>query len=49
MGEVIDAAVREPGRSRRVAALAAELARMVGLSTTERRAIAVAATLLDVG
>ena len=49
MGEVIDDAVREPGRSRRVAALAAELARMVGLSTTERRAIAVAATLLDVG
>ena len=49
MGEVIDAAVREPGRSQGVAALAAELARMAGLSTTERRAIAVTAMLLDVG
>lgn len=49
MAEVIDAAVREPGRSRPVAALAAELARMAGFSTPERKAIAVAAMLLDVG
>jgi HD-GYP domain-containing protein (c-di-GMP phosphodiesterase class II) len=49
MGEVVDAAVREPGRARRVAELSAQLAADVGLSEEHCRAIAMAGHLLDVG
>jgi len=49
MGEVVDAAMREPGRSRRVAQLAMELARQLGAADAERRAIGVAAMLLNIG
>ncbi len=49
MGEMIDASLREPGRSARVAELATQLARRMGMPQSERRAIDVAARLLDVG
>jgi len=49
MGQLIDAAVREPGRSERIARLAMELARTGGYDIAFRRAIGVAARLLDLG
>ncbi len=48
-GEVLDAALREPGRARRVAGLAFELARLAGLAEQERRAVRVAGHLIDIG
>jgi HD-GYP domain-containing protein (c-di-GMP phosphodiesterase class II) len=49
MGKVVDASAREPGRSARVAGLAAELAGRVGAPARERVAIRVAALLMDIG
>ena len=49
MGEVVDAAARESGRSHRVSALAVELARLTGAPDSECRAIGVAGHLLDIG
>lgn len=49
MGEVTDAALRETGRSARVAELSTQLARRMGMPQSERRAIGVAARLLDIG
>ncbi len=49
MGEVTDASLREPGRSGRVAELATQLARRMGMPHSERRAVGVAARLLDIG
>ena len=49
MGEVVDAAAREPGRSARVATLAGELAGRVGVSAPARGAVRVAALLMDIG
>ena len=49
MGEVVDSAVREPGRSARVAALARQLAVLLGLPEAYREAITIAGHLLDLG
>jgi HD-GYP domain-containing protein (c-di-GMP phosphodiesterase class II) len=49
MGEVIDAAVREPGRARRVAGLASALAHGLGLPADHARALSVAGHVLDIG
>ena len=49
MGEVIDAAVREPGRAPRVSLLARALAERLGLAPATCDAIAVAGHLLDIG
>jgi len=49
MGEVVDAAVREPGRAAHVASLARQLAIELGLPDGYCEAIAVAGQLLDVG
>lgn len=49
LGDVVDAAVREPGRSERVAALAHVLASRLGLPDAACDAIEVAGYLLDLG
>lgn len=49
MGDVVDAAVREPGRARRVAALARQLAVTMGLPDGYSDAIGIAGHLLDLG
>jgi HD-GYP domain-containing protein (c-di-GMP phosphodiesterase class II) len=49
MGEVVDASVREPGRSQHVAELAVELGRALGLEPAYLRALRVAGLLLDIG
>lgn len=49
MGEVIDAAVREPGRAPRVSLLAATIAQQMQLAPNTCEAIAVAGHLLDIG
>ncbi len=49
LGDVVDAASRESGRSRRVSALATEIARRMELDATRVRAIGVAALVMDVG
>ena len=49
VGEVVDAAVREPGRSANVAMLAMEIGRALGLDESYRRALRVAAQVLDIG
>ena len=49
MGEVIDAAVRESGRSLRVSILASELAAEVGLGDSACDLVGVAGYLLDIG
>jgi len=49
LGDVTDASVREAGRSARVADLAMQLARRMGIAKSERRAIGVAGRLLDIG
>jgi putative nucleotidyltransferase with HDIG domain len=48
-GQVVDMALREPGRSGRVAELAVQLARRVGVPAAERQALGVAAQLMDIG
>jgi len=49
MGEVIDAAVREPGRAARVSTLAQVLAARLGLSDGVCEAIALAGHVMDIG
>lgn len=49
MGDVIDSAVREPGRARRVAMLARQIAVQLGLPESYCDAIAIAGYLLDIG
>lgn len=49
MGEVVDASVREPGRSQRVAELAVALGRELKSPPPYLRALRVAALLLDIG
>ena len=49
MGEIIDVAVRDPGRTARVAALARQIAVCLGLTTEYCEAIRVAGYLLDIG
>ena len=49
MGAVIDAAVREPGRSARIAAVAREVCKEMGFADGACDAVAVAALLLDIG
>lgn len=49
LGEVIDAAAREPGRAERVSALAVELGRSAGMPAAMLRAMRVAGNLLDLG
>ena len=49
MGEVVDASLREAGRSRRVATLAVALATGVGMPQPQCRAVGAAAALLDIG
>jgi len=49
MGDLVDAALREPGRARRVSALAAELADQLGLPDGTQRLIGVAGSILDIG
>lgn len=49
MGAVIDAAVREPGRSSRIAAVASALCEELGFAEPAREAVAVAGRLLDIG
>ena len=48
-GAVVDASVREPGRSHRVGLLARALAEAAGMSARECRAVRVAALLVDIG
>lgn len=49
MGDVVDASVREPGRSRNVAELAVDLGRELGLEAPYLRALRIAGLLLDIG
>ena len=49
MGEVVDSAVREPGRSARVAALARQIAVSLGLPEAYCEAIGIVGNLLDLG
>ena len=49
MGDIIDSSTREAGRSRRVAALAVELARLLEFDEPDQVAVAVAGHLLDLG
>ena len=49
MGEVIDAAIREPGRSRRVSELAVALGAGLELPAANRRGLALAGHLADLG
>ena len=49
MGEVVDAAVREPGRSARVGALSRQIALSMGLPEPYAEAIGIAGRLLDLG
>ena len=49
MGEVVDAASREPGRAARVSMLARELAATLGLPAAYCDAIAIAGHVMDVG
>ena len=49
LGDVIDAASREPGRSRRVSALASEIARRMDFEASRVRSIGIAALVMDVG
>ncbi len=49
LGDVVDASSREPGRSRRVAALATEVARRMDFDPTRVSAIGVAALVMDIG
>lgn len=48
-GDIIDASTREAGRARRVAGLAAELARMLGFDEQDQIAISTAGHLIDLG
>ncbi|MDA0366267.1 MAG: HD domain-containing protein [Chloroflexi bacterium] len=49
MGEVIDAAIREPGRARRVADLAVALGEGLDLPLANRRALSLGGHLADIG
>jgi len=49
MGDLVDAALREPGRARRVSELAAALARQLALPEATQQALAVAGYLVDIG
>ncbi len=49
MGEVVDAAVREPGRAARVAALSRQIALSMGLPEPYAEAIGIAGHLLELG
>ena len=49
IGDLVDAALREPGRARRVSTLASELADQLGLPEGTQRLIGVAGSLLDIG
>lgn len=49
IGELVDSAQHEPQRSARVALLASELGTIAGLKPAHRKALAVAAHLMDVG
>ncbi|MSQ30169.1 MAG: HD domain-containing protein [Dehalococcoidia bacterium] len=49
MCEVVDAAVREPGRSERVGSLAMALGKQLGLEPAYLRALRIAGLLLDIG
>ena len=49
MGDVVDSAVREPGRAARVASLAVEIARLVGVPSESLPAVRVAGLLQDIG
>ena len=49
MGEVVDSAVREPGRSAHVSALSRQIALTMGLPEMFTEAVAIAGSLLDLG
>lgn len=49
IGDVIDASSREPGRARRVSALATELARLLDFDEHDQLRISVAGRVMDVG
>jgi len=49
MGDLVDAALREPGRSRRVSSLSSELAGQLGLPESTQRLIGIAGSILDIG
>ncbi len=49
MGDVVDSAVREPGRAARVASLAVEMARLVDVPGESLSAVRVAGLLQDIG
>ncbi|MBT5773609.1 MAG: HD domain-containing protein [Dehalococcoidia bacterium] len=49
MGDLVDAALREPGRARRVSALASDLAGQLGMPEGMQRLIGVAGSILDIG
>ena len=49
IGDSIDASSREPGRSRRVAALASELARLLSFDEHDQLRMSIAGQLMDVG
>ena len=49
MGEVVDSAVREPGRSAHVSALSRQIALTMGLPEMFAEAVAIAGSLLDLG
>jgi HD-GYP domain-containing protein (c-di-GMP phosphodiesterase class II) len=49
VGDIIDAASREPGRARRVAALASELARLLGYDEQDQTRMSIAGRVMDIG
>ena len=49
MGDLVDAALREPGRARNVADLASALARQLAMPAEAQQALGVAGYLLDIG
>lgn len=49
MGDLVDAALREPGRARRVSSLASDLAGQLGLPEGTQRLLGIAGSILDIG
>lgn len=49
MGDVVDAAIREPARAQRIARLAEQLAIQAGMPAGDAAAVGIAALLLDIG
>ena len=49
LGDIVDASSREPGRSRRVSALASELARLLSFDEHDQLRMSIAGQLMDVG